>query len=489
MAFLNYSAIMPKELPNHSSYFLSKELSQANLLECPQALVAHGKDLTLTIGDLHGNSLFLLYALVFHGIAKINASDYQKFAKLYYLQSKFLRRNPIPSRLLVHIEDMRKILSRIQWSNLHFKHVRLIGDELSDRGQNDYFTFLLLELLVKNQIQLSILISNHGIEFLSKYASDQGQYIKETIPDEQSCSWIYFKVLQLFLLEQEKTELLIDLSEWVKTIYVPALKLMDYELISSNWRLILYSHAPNGIQRFLEIFQAFNLPHEFANTFEMAQSIEQLNFKFKKVFTNSFLDFMQMFKKSESLLHEFIWKRGYENQNFEHSVIGNNILFVHGHDNPQQSIKHLICLDSSFAKSMNVNEQKVQVFAVSRAYSLMMAHHYLLHQKALSLQDTKTPKYEVIMDLLPYIKGLQMLMEQKKWDVVYSSIHHLMPKIDKSLSVLIKPRFDGVTISSWNIFNTKPPSSYLYLQNLQAYLQVIIDTLDEKNSKKRSFKT
>lgn len=463
---------MPKELPSQSSYFYAKDIAKAELLKCPQAVIAHGSNLSLTIGDLHGNSLLLLYALIFHGIVKIQTTQYERFSKLYYLQGKFLSQGQTPDRFLKDIKEMRRILSEMQWSSKHFKHVRLIGDEFSDRGQNDYFTFLLLELILTKQIQLSILVSNHGIEFLSHFANEQGVLFDCIIPSEQTCSWFHFKALQDFLQLHEQTDLLINLTAWVKNIYLPALKLMDYELLSPQWCLMLYSHAPNGIDKFLKLFKAFSISSEFNNSFEMASAIEQLNIQFQKLFIKSFINFLGLFKNSESIFYQWIWQRGYENQNFKHPSIQESILMIHGHDNPKKQMKQLICLDSQWGKSQNILEHQVRIFAVSRGHSLIMAHYQLLQAKALELKDAKTPKYEILIQILPLISQLEPMLAQKKpWDQVCIYLDKLLTIIIQSLPVLIQKRFDGIKISSCNFFN-KPqyPSSYLYMLNLQSDL-------------------
>jgi hypothetical protein len=464
--------MMPKELPSQSSYFYAKDIAKADLLKYPEALIAHGSNLSLTIGDLHGNSLLLLYALIFHGIVKMQVLDYERFSKLYYLQGKFLSQGQTPDRLLKDIKEMRRILSEMQWSSKHFKHVRLIGDEFSDRGQNDYFTFLLLELILSNQIQLSILVSNHGIEFLSHFANEQGVLMDCTIPAEQTCSWFHFKALQDYLQAQEQTDLMIDLMAWVKNIYLPALKLMDYELLAPQWRLMLYSHAPNSIDRFLKLFKAFSISSEFTNSFEMASGIEQLNIRFQKLFMKSFINFLGLFKNSETIFYQWIWQRGYDNQNFTHPHIQESILMIHGHDNPKKHIKELICLDSQFGKSQNILEHQVRIFAVSRGYTIIMAYYQLLQAKALELKDAKTLKYEVVMEILPLVAQLQQMLDQKKaWDQVYIYLDKLLTITRQSLPILMQKRLDSIKISSLNFFN-KPqhPSSYLYMLHLQSDL-------------------
>ncbi len=188
-------------------------------------------DQEVTVGDLHGNAIKLLFFLVQEGIFKIDESNYDRLVRCYetyeeksrkanqlkaqHAQEKALlerfknldeklkkgigKVNPqslaekiaAQARLLSVIEEsindafkeiarinfifMQTLLSSCLFNNPvndqpSKKLVRLVGDELCDRGCSDYFTiiiFLLMfqkESMSENLFKFTVLASNHGLE-------------------------------------------------------------------------------------------------------------------------------------------------------------------------------------------------------------------------------------------------------------------------------------------------------------------------------------
>jgi hypothetical protein len=115
------------------------------------------KGTQITIGDLHGNAMKLMFMLVTHGIAtNINKEDYENLVKIYSIQAENLTKE--------HLGDFNKILAKIEFNS--DSTIRLIGDELADRGNNDYFTLKILEKLHDHKVPVEIIVSNHSIEFI-----------------------------------------------------------------------------------------------------------------------------------------------------------------------------------------------------------------------------------------------------------------------------------------------------------------------------------
>ena len=111
----------------------------------------------VTIGDLHGNAMKLMFMLVKEGIAaEVTKEDYINLVRIYLKSVDKLTKKDI--------EDFNLILDKIKFNTQ--TAVRLIGDELADRGSNDYFTLKILEKLHTCKVPVEIIISNHSIEFL-----------------------------------------------------------------------------------------------------------------------------------------------------------------------------------------------------------------------------------------------------------------------------------------------------------------------------------
>lgn len=117
------------------THALHKEEKEVNLLVYPtknsDLILDEGYQLTL--GDLHGNALKLLNTLIKHHVMDLDEKSYTDFADVYIKKTEDL----MP-------DDMKKfnsILEKITF-NPRAKDffIRLIGDELADRGSNDYFT-------------------------------------------------------------------------------------------------------------------------------------------------------------------------------------------------------------------------------------------------------------------------------------------------------------------------------------------------------------
>lgn len=117
---------------------------------------------SVTIGDLHGNALKLLYFLIREGVLSLaDPNQYAAFVEIY-----------CKSIDEITIQDIKAMRSIVNKSSVNNKiKVCLIGDEFADRGSNDYFTLLLLQRLNEGQVKLEITISNHGFEFIYAYES------------------------------------------------------------------------------------------------------------------------------------------------------------------------------------------------------------------------------------------------------------------------------------------------------------------------------
>ena len=93
----------------------------------------------ITIGDLHGNAMKLIFVLVKHGFIRgLTNEDYNEFVKIY--------QTPVDQIAKEHLDRFNAILDN---SSLEFNNVcklNMLGDEFADRGSNDYFTLKILKI-------------------------------------------------------------------------------------------------------------------------------------------------------------------------------------------------------------------------------------------------------------------------------------------------------------------------------------------------------
>jgi hypothetical protein len=146
---------------------------QVNIYQMPEAITLPPYS-QVTVGDLHGNTMKLLFMLVKHGVIKEMTDDiYELLVETYTFAHKEGLKDYIISwyvKALIELEYNPSI------------GIRLIGDELCDRGSNDYLTLILLNQLHRNKVPVEIILSNHGIDFLEAW--EKGEAYRPAYFDE-----------------------------------------------------------------------------------------------------------------------------------------------------------------------------------------------------------------------------------------------------------------------------------------------------------------
>lgn len=216
----------------------------------------------VTLGDLHGNAVKLLNFLCRMNMIEISEEDYKKFVKDY-------NENIITPLSLPHL---KMLLSRITVKTT--VNLRLIGDELADRGQNDFFTLWLLEHLINQGMNVEIIFSNHASVFIKhiEAAINQSKRMLFGINDDKFRT-VFNK--QQVRKKGEQFQSLQNLKETLKwgfisvsdllslyDTYKPRVKVFSYDR-SPEGELLIYSHAPMSKDRMLDLardLEIDNLP-------------------------------------------------------------------------------------------------------------------------------------------------------------------------------------------------------------------------------------
>lgn len=205
----------------------------------------------LTIGDLHGNSLKFIFFLIKQGVLTLDKNEEKaraKYKDLVYLYNK----EPLDEK---DIEDFNSIIESrdLIWNPQ--SSIRLIGDEVGDRGKNDYFTLKILEQLNKNSVPTEILFSNHGIEFLEHY--ENGFKEAGKLRDGRQTKSVY-KTDDLLKRKKVPKE---ELDRLVSNYYLPNLKLISYTINESVTppHISLQMHAPVGIKTIKSLAKKFKI--------------------------------------------------------------------------------------------------------------------------------------------------------------------------------------------------------------------------------------
>ncbi|WP_298627533.1 Dot/Icm T4SS effector Wip [uncultured Legionella sp.] len=395
---------------------------------------------SITLGDLHGNTIKLLHFLFRHQIITfkkevLNVNDaYQKFVENYELYGQLVQIYIKLHRGLHPIQDELKV---IQWriikhlnnspphtaidetkknqelTQLHqqmsvlapqAKHYeeqlallkgrfrsciegfnelmtmldvndnktlsRLIGDEVGDRGNCDYFTLKIFDFLQKNNSQLVDIISNHGCELIYAYEQFMDNLpfnALGTVPSNQAVSFLGLKLL----IEEE----IIDNTELCRLIensYKPNLKLIDYSL--SEQGITLFTHAPVEFDSIRLVAEHLGIVYADSTKEALAGSIDKINLKIQEYANKNILHTlfendliidktnMSTDEKTYWPLIYFTWNRWKETKETDFArpafKNGYSITYVHGHDSFQSKLLHVHNLDTLCGKESRAIKDK-----------------------------------------------------------------------------------------------------------------------------------
>ncbi len=308
------------------------------------------KGAQLTLGDLHGNALKLLYTLIRHGVVtNISKEDYISFNRLY--------KKTADEVTAADIKWFKALLRKTKVNSQGT--LRLIGDELADRGANDYFTLSILAKLY-NRTNVEVLVSNHSIEFIRAFEKAK-TYISENLGFGQAAS---MQNLQQLIDKKLITRAQVDAV--VKNKYLPNVKLLSYTLDDANGRIGIFTHAPVGMECLQAIAAKLGVEFKDKSINDLAQTIENINniFNEQYVKTNrvhTLFDSETGFRDpafADPVTAPFthlIWNRDHNvNRPVDHK--GYKIKWIHGHDARPSNILHRIYnLDNFLGKGNNNN--------------------------------------------------------------------------------------------------------------------------------------
>ncbi|MCL9683732.1 Dot/Icm T4SS effector Wip [Legionella maioricensis] len=299
----------------------------------------------ITIGDLHANTMKLMFMLVKHGIAtNINKEDYNRLVKIYKTETENLTKELLG--------EFTGILGKLKFNS--DSTIRLIGDELADRGNNDYFTLKILEKLKEHKVPVEIIVSNHSIEFIEAYER-QEDFLPRILLEEHSES---IRKLQRLVESGIVTrDEILDIAE---KAYKPTLRAISYSLSEDNKEITIYSHAGIGLDSIKDLAQKLEVEYKDTTAVCLAQTINKINEQFQKHVQN---DTVHTLYTSENMWagylgenlsdapFEFImWNRRYYSLDRPKDHYDYKINFVHGHDSEDLTKDNIYNLDNSLGK-------------------------------------------------------------------------------------------------------------------------------------------
>ena len=219
----------------------------------------------ITIGDLHGNALKLIYTLIRQNILNVSEADYDRIQDIYKKDVDALTKNDLQS--------FNAILSRITANPSGM--LRLIGDELADRGSNDLWTFQILKRLKELEVPVEVIISNHTLGFLDGHA--KGDFsTRHYSPASQTSMANLKKLIDKGLVSKEEVDRL------VRETHQPLLKALSYSISPDGNGITIYSHAPIDFATIEDMAEKLKIEYRDNSIKELAKTIEQINEKFQQ---------------------------------------------------------------------------------------------------------------------------------------------------------------------------------------------------------------
>lgn len=320
------------------------QVSQVNLEQYPDQITVQDTGVEVTIGDLHGNSLKLLNFLIRNDVVKISREDYKLFVKIYQKSPDDLSKKDLAFfQIILNSADI----------NPHHK-IRFLGDDLCDRGMNDYYTLSIYQKLDAAGVPFDIVLSNHGNFFISAYERPKQSFSYNPYGEGDNESTVQSMLYLGKLIDRgivEKQHIL----EIIQNHYLKHLVLPGYTVNKQKNEITLYSHAPVDIAILSELAKDLNLSFNDANLFELSQSLDGINGQIKQwilsnTLTAHYNELNEIHKKTSTAnpLKQVLWNRDYTILHRDYKPINKSyaVNYVHGHD----SLPNILNLDNMLGK-------------------------------------------------------------------------------------------------------------------------------------------
>ena len=331
----------------------------------------------ITVGDLHSHAIKFLYILVLHGFLNPTDDVYNELVELY-------KKTPTSKEAL---RRFSVLLNNIPVTNRTI-NLRLLGDDLADRGKNDYFILKIYKKILQENIPITTIFSNHTAAFLEAYTPTQ------LAKQANSIDSIYTP--SLYHLSTCIDEDMVEFNE-VQSIlehhYKRTLKLLDYSLDKTNQSITLFSHAAIGFETLPLLAQQFNIPYTDKTPRDLARTIDKINAAFKMHVKNNTLqslysneqfdEIKKGFPTAENAVLFTLWNKTYSQLIRPEIHHGYAMHFVHGHHphDPEQSA-HITNLDNQLGKcAMNHQGQYTALISNETKLqntSMIMPAHFSL---------------------------------------------------------------------------------------------------------------
>lgn len=343
----------------------------------------------LTIGDMHANTVKFLYFLFRHGLfTGLNDAEYQELAHI-------MLKEPSDTLKAVDLSRFRVLLAKIKAQPK--ARLIIIGDELCDRVGNDYFMLKFFEKLSEEDVEVDVLLSNHGADFINviegKFKTNWfGNLSHRLTSCGPSIDRLYHLINRGLISQDEIISLTCE-------HYLPQVKAIVYTIDKATNRITLFTHAPVGLEVLEPLAKKLGLADFDDSTIErLATSIDKINLAFAKALKrgNSYESLIKSQNTWEDTnlardpFEYLTWNREYNIINRPREHKGYLLAFVHGHDRdePDTDLDHIFSLDSLLGHPFLAKPEQGE-------YLITVSHDDVPYPHRLHEPDLKVKKQRV----------------------------------------------------------------------------------------------
>jgi hypothetical protein len=203
----------------------------------------------------------------------------------------------------------------------------LIGDDLADRGKNDYLTLFVYTVLKNLNVNFEVIASNHNMEFIRQYAYGFKNDSKVIFAGKEFfCSLTGMSEdIKRKLFDEE------SISNLIENSYLPYMKLLSYSVQDNT--ITYFSHAPINRQRIRSLALQMNI-EPMTNTIEnLVKTIDAMNKKFSELLSDkeSLFSFFENEYENEGGMKSFVWGREEVGVEEDDEPVDFREINIHGH--------------------------------------------------------------------------------------------------------------------------------------------------------------
>lgn len=292
---------------------------------------------TVTFGDMHGNTMKLIWVLIKSGVIEMLPQVFNTLWEIYL-------KSGIHSFSLTSIDiiNFTNILANAKFNGK--LKIRFLGDMFSDRGFNDYLTLIVLNTLNDKKINYEILISNHDWILLRDYESSPTTWANSFNDEGQNDS-----KLGLALTINKNIVSHDEIKKMIKAYIIDHTQLLAAATTIDNM-IIIFMHAPNGGEIVEKIANTLSLLHLFddSSAKDLKFSIDNINKEFIKNFDKNFpIVDDSVSKYQEGPFFDLVWNREDLNKYSNYYYLK---CVVHGHIGEENDPEKFINLDTDLGK-------------------------------------------------------------------------------------------------------------------------------------------